>query len=61
MNFQLNEPQRMLGDSVARYLAREAAQGAFQPAQWAQLAELVTRDSMIGVTLARPPGVAATV
>jgi len=40
MNFALNETQRMLSDTVARYLAREVHQEGFQPAHWEKISEL---------------------
>lgn len=47
MNFALNETQRMLSDSLARYLEREASASGHLASQWSQFAEL----GVLGLTV----------
>lgn len=52
MNFALNETQRMLSDSVARYLEHEASASGYLASQWSQFAEL----GVLGLTVAEHHG-----
>lgn len=52
MNFAFNETQRMLSESIARYLAREKPRGGFQQDQWKHFADM----GLLGLTVSEDFG-----